>query len=126
MDARYRVVFALAAGIALGALGGRSLDAQRPPAGYFFGEVLDVANQADFRSYSTQAAATIAKYGGKYLVRGGKAETLEGEPPRRTIVVVFDSVEAARKWYTSPEYSAIKPIRQRSASARAFIVEGVE
>jgi uncharacterized protein (DUF1330 family) len=99
-------------------------DPSLAPAGYFIGEVLDVTNQADFSTYAAGATETVAKYGGRYLVRGGKTETLEGEPPGRIIVLAFDSVEAVREWYTSPEYSAIKPIRQRSSSGRAFIVEG--
>lgn len=124
MDKRF-IVLALLAGIVLGAIGTRSLNAQRPPAGYFIGEILDVTSPADLSTYSAAAPETVAKGGGRYLVRGGKAEGLEGEPPRRIIVLAFDSVEAAREWYTSAEYSAIKPIRQRSSSGRAFIVEGV-
>ena len=116
---------ALVAGIALGAIGSRSLHAQRPPVGYFIGEIQDVTNPTDMSTYTAAAPETVAKGGGRYLVRGGKAEGLEGEPPGRTIVLAFDSVEAARKWYASSEYSAIKPIRQRSSTGRAFIVEGV-
>ncbi len=124
MEKRY-IMLALVAGIALGAFGGQSINAQRPPAGYFIGEVLDVTNQADFSTYAASTAETVAKGGGRYLVRGGKTETLEGDPPHRIVVLAFDSVEAVRKWYTSPEYSAIKPIRLSSSSGRAFIVEGV-
>jgi uncharacterized protein (DUF1330 family) len=103
----------------------RPLNAQRPPAGYFIGEVLEVTNQAEFDTYATAAPATVAKGGGQYLVRGGKSEALEGEPPRRIVVVAFDSLDAARHWYTSPEYTAIKPIREGSSRGRLFIVEGV-
>lgn len=120
-----RLVLALVLGIALGAMGGQSLDAQRPPAGYFIGEILEVTNPADFNTYAAGTAETITKYGGRYLVRGGKTETLEGEPPRRIIVLAFDSMEAVKNWYNSPEYSAIRPIRLRSSRGRAFTVEGV-
>jgi uncharacterized protein (DUF1330 family) len=125
MKTRYVVALAVLAGIALGAFASRALMAQKPPTGYYIAEVFDVTNQDDFNTYAAGVPATIAKYGGKYIVRGGKTESLEGEPPKRIIVMTFDSAEAARKWYESPEYSAIKPIRQRSAKARGFIVEGV-
>ena len=82
-------------------------------------------NQDNFKTYAAGVPATIAKYGGRSLVRGGKTQPLEGEPPKTIVVLAFDSAEAARKWYDSPEYSAIKPIRLRSAKARGFIVEGV-
>jgi uncharacterized protein (DUF1330 family) len=125
MKTRYVIALALVAGAMLGALGARTLMAQKPPTGYYIAEVFDVTNQDDFNTYAAGVPATIAKYGGRYLVRGGKTQSLEGEPPKRIIVMTFDSAEAARKWYDSPEYSAIKPIRQRSAKARGFIVEGV-
>ena len=125
MKTRYVIALALVAGTALGAFGARALLAQKPPTGYYIAEVFDVTNQDGFNTYAAGVPATIAKYGGRYLVRGGKTQSLEGEPPTRIIVTAFDSAEAARKWYDSPEYSAIKPIRQRSAKARGFIVEGV-
>jgi len=125
MRTRYVITMALVVGAAFGALGARVLMAQKPPTGYYIAEVFDVTNQVDFNTYVAGVPATIAKYGGRYLVRGGKTQSLEGEPPNRIAVVTFDSAEAARKWYDSPEYSAIKPIRQRSAKARGFIVEGV-
>ena len=125
MKTRYLIALALVAGTALGAFGSRALMAQKPPTGYYFAEVFDVTNQDDFNTYAAGVPATIAKYGGRYLVRGGKTQSLEGEPPKRIVVVTFDSAEAARKWYDSPEYSAIKPIRLRSAKARGFIVEGI-
>src|SRR5215813_12612897 len=114
IKARYGIGLALLTGVVIGALGGRMLMAQTPPTGYYIAEVFDVTNQDDFNTYAAGVPATIAKYGGRYLVRGGKTESLEGEPPKRIIVMTFESAEAARRWYNSPEYSAIKPIRQRS------------
>jgi uncharacterized protein (DUF1330 family) len=125
MKTRYVIALAVVAGAVLGAFGARTLMAQKPPTGYYIAEVFDVTNQDEFNTYAAGVPATIAKYGGRYLVRGGKTQSLEGEPPKRIIVMTFESAEAARKWYDSPEYSAIKPIRQRSAKARGFIVEGV-
>jgi len=125
MKTRYVIALAVVAGALLGAFGTRTLMAQKPPIGFYIAEVFEVTNQDDFKTYAAAVPATIAKYGGRSLVRGGKTLSLEGEPPKSIVVLTFDSAEAARKWYDSPEYSAIKPIRLRSAKARGFIVEGV-
>ncbi len=67
----------------------------------------------------------MASHGGRYVVRGGDVQALEGEPPKGYIVVIgFDSVKKAREWYDSPEYSAIRSIRQGATKSRIFIVEG--
>jgi uncharacterized protein (DUF1330 family) len=59
-------------------------------------------------------------------VRGGKTETLEGTwSPKRLVVLEFDSVEQARKWWGSPEYAGPKAMRQRSAKTEMIVVEGV-
>ena len=56
----------------------------------------------------------------------GRDKALEGDAPKsRVVIIAFDSVEKAREWYDSPAYAAIRPIRQRAAKARIFIVEGV-
>ena len=65
------------------------------------------------------------EHGGHYLVRGGKTLALEGEPPKRIIVTAFQSTADAQRWYASPEYPALRAIRQRAATARGFLVEGV-
>jgi uncharacterized protein (DUF1330 family) len=59
------------------------------------------------------------------VVRSDKTQSLEGEPPNGIVVIAFDSVEKAREWYDSPAYAAIRPIRQRAAKSRIFIVEGL-
>jgi len=124
MNKIYTAVAAVA-GIALGSLGTQMLKAQKSPTGYFIAEVSEVTNQEQFNTYAAGVPKTIEKYGGHYLVRGGKTESLEGAEPKRIVVIAFDSVGAAEKWYNSPEYSAIRPIRQHSAKSRGFIVEGV-
>jgi len=121
---KYGVAVALLAGIAVGSLGTQMLKAQKSPPAYFIAEV-DVNNPDEFKTYAAGVPATMAKYGGHYLVRGGKAEAVEGDAPKRIIVSEFKSLADAKKWYDSPEYSAIRPIRQRSAKSRLIVVEGV-
>jgi uncharacterized protein (DUF1330 family) len=125
MKTTYSDVVALVVGIALGSLGTRAVTAQPSPPGFFIADV-DVTSPDEFNKYAAGVPATIEKYGGHYVVRGGKTESLEGTPPSRIVVTAFKSAADAKKWYTSPEYSALRPIRERSARSRAFIVEGVQ
>lgn len=116
---------AMLTGGALGAAGVSVLNAQNSPAAYYIAEVFEVTDQATFQDYAKQVPPIVAKYGGKYIARGGKTQANEGEPPARIIVTAFKSMADAQSWYASPEYSAIKPLRQKSARSRNFIVEGV-
>ncbi len=91
---------------------------------YFVAEV-DVTNPAGYEPYRPLAAASIAQYGGRFLVRGGKADLIEGGPePKRIVIIEFADAAAARRWYNSPEYQRALPIRQANSQARAFIIEG--
>ena len=125
MKRNYGLAVAVIAGIVFGALASQLLRAQNPPMGYYMAEVFEVSNPDQFKIYAAGVPATVEKYGGRFLVRGGKTESLEGEPPKRIVVIAFNSAADAKKWYTSPEYSAIRPIRQGSAKSRGFIAEGV-
>ena len=87
---------------------------------------VQVHDQDAYAEYKAGVPATLAKYDGKFLVRGGKVETLEGGwLPERFVLLEFPSVERAKEWWASPEYSAIKDIRYRNADSRMFVVEGV-
>ena|SRR5947199_10706102 len=92
---------------------------------YVISEV-DVRGAAAFEAYRTIAAKTIAQYGGRYLVRGGAAESVEGGPPPKTLIVVeFPSMERLREWYASPEYAEALKVRQTALDRRLIFVEGV-
>lgn len=96
-----------------------------PPKGYVFAE-MDVQDAEAFKAYAAQTPPILAKYGGIYLVRGGKTVTLEGAPPAsRVVVIEFPSVAAARGFEESPEYTQIVSIRHKAATSRSFIAEGV-
>lgn len=92
---------------------------------YCIAEV-DVTDPQGFAEYSAGVPATIAQYGGRYLARGGRVQSVEGDwEPKRLVIVEFASAEQALAWYNSPEYSAIRPIRERTATTRFIIVEGM-
>jgi uncharacterized protein (DUF1330 family) len=94
-------------------------------AGYVIA-IVEVTNAEGYRRYSEQVPATIAKYGGHYLVRGGKTEVREGEwPGPRTVIIEFPSLARALEWYESREYKPLRPIRQANSRARIAFFEGV-
>jgi uncharacterized protein (DUF1330 family) len=93
-------------------------------AGYVIADV-EVHDPAGYEEYRSQTLATVQKYDGEFLVRGGQVEVVEGEwAPTRLIIIKFPSTERAREWADGPEYSAIKGIRQRTAKSNVIIIEG--
>jgi uncharacterized protein (DUF1330 family) len=89
------------------------------------GEV-EITDPAGLEKYGEKLAETLAPFNHHFVVRSSKIQVLEGDVPKsRIVVIAFDSVEKARAWYDSPAYAAIRPIRQRAAKSRIFIVEGL-
>jgi uncharacterized protein (DUF1330 family) len=79
-----------------------------------------------FGEYAKGVPATIAAYGGKYLVRGGAMEPKEGGwTPKRVVVLEFPAMEQARKWYHSAEYKPLLEMRLKAASSKLILVDGV-
>jgi uncharacterized protein (DUF1330 family) len=87
---------------------------------------VNVHDAAAFEEYRRQVPATIAKHGGRYLVRGGRVERLEGTwSPARLVVLEFPSMEQARRWYDSEDYRGPKALRLTCAMSDVLFVEGV-
>ncbi|MSQ27144.1 MAG: DUF1330 domain-containing protein [Dehalococcoidia bacterium] len=87
---------------------------------------IDITDPALYAEYVKLAPATVEQYGGRYVVRGGKCETTEGEwSPQRVVVLSFDTVEQAKRWWDSPEYRPAREMRHRAATSKMMIVEGV-
>ena len=94
-------------------------------AAYFVVE-LEIADMEAMAPYREAVPATLAQYGGRFLVRGGATELIEGGPePKRVVILEFPDATALKRWYNSPEYQKILPNRLAHSTARAFIVEGV-
>ena len=92
---------------------------------YFVVE-LDVRDAEAMADYRAAVPATLAKYGGRFLARGGATELVEGGPePKRMVIIEFADAAAIKRWYHSPEYQKILPGRLNNSSARAFCVDGV-
>ena len=95
-------------------------------AAYVISEIGHVRDSAGFERYRSIAAKTIAAYGGRYLVRGGAADLVEGgPPPKNTIVVEFPTMERLREWYASPEYAQALKMREAAFDRRLIFIEGV-
>jgi uncharacterized protein (DUF1330 family) len=84
-----------------------------------------IKDAATYDEYKKQVAPIIARYGGRFLVRGGKLEVLEGTwRPERLVVIEFPSMEALKSWYASPEYAPVLAMRQPAADDHLVAVEG--
>ena len=94
-------------------------------AAYVIAEV-NITNPEGYKAYAAVVPATIEKYGGRFLARGGKAHPLEGDWPEcRRVIIEFPSVEAARKWWDSPEYEEPMALRRANSKGRLLLIEGV-
>ncbi len=95
-------------------------------AAYVIAEV-EVTDPAGYKPYTELVPSTIALYGGRFLVRGGTAEVLEGDwPPLRRVIIEFPSMEAARAWWDSPEYAKPKSMRRAASRGRLVLLEGFD
>src|SRR5207247_8320214 len=87
---------------------------------------IDITDPIGYEEYKKQAAATVHKYGGKYIVRSGKTEVLEGDwNPKRIVVLQFESMERAKEWLNCEEYREPRKMRHRTAKTNMILVEGV-
>ncbi len=87
---------------------------------------LAVHDEAGFANYRDRVTPVIAAHGGRYIVRGGALETLEGDsPPGRLVIVEFPSMEAARGFYHSADYAPVLQLRLASAASDVLLVEGL-
>ena len=93
-------------------------------AAYFIVDV-EVTDPVGFEEYRKLVPATVAQYGGRFLVRGGAVEQLEGDwQPGRVVVLEFPSLEQAKRWYDSEEYRDPKALRFKTSRANMILVEG--
>jgi uncharacterized protein (DUF1330 family) len=84
-----------------------------------------ITDPAGYEPYRPLAAASIARFGGRFLARGGQAVLLEGAPaPQRIVVIEFPDAAAAQRWYDSAEYQAALKIRQANSEGRLILLEG--
>jgi uncharacterized protein (DUF1330 family) len=79
-----------------------------------------------YENYKQMVPPSIEKYGGRFLVRGGKTHTLEGDwSPKRFVMLEFPSVDQAKAWWASPEYAEAKALRQATSNSMLIVAEGI-
>jgi uncharacterized protein (DUF1330 family) len=87
---------------------------------------INVTDPVRYEDYKSLAAPTVELYGGKYIARGGKTETLEGDwSPTRLVILQFDNAEQAKSWLNSTEYSEARALRHQTATSNMVLIEGV-
>jgi uncharacterized protein (DUF1330 family) len=86
---------------------------------------VEVEDPVRYEDYKKMVPPSLEPFGGRFLVRGGRVETLEGEwAPKRLVIVEFPSVEKAKAWWSSSEYAEAKALRQATAKTQMIVVEG--
>jgi uncharacterized protein (DUF1330 family) len=96
-------------------------------AAYVISEISEILEPMLLEEYRSLAQATIEQYGGRYIVRGGAIEAVEGaSAPPRIVIVEFPTMKRARDWYHSPEYAEALTVRQKALNRRLLFVEGVQ
>lgn len=86
---------------------------------------IEVTDPENYQEYIKLAPPTIELYGGKYVARGGRTEALEGEwVPNRLVILQFESIEQAKAWLNSPEYSPARAMRHKYARSNMVVIEG--
>ena len=87
---------------------------------------VDVKDPARYEDYKKMVPPSLEKFGGRFIVRGGRTHTLEGDwAPKRFVMVEFPSVEQAKAWWDSPEYRAARDLRWATAESQLIIAEGI-
>jgi uncharacterized protein (DUF1330 family) len=86
---------------------------------------IEIVDPIGYEEYKNQASTTVYKYGGKYLVRGGKTEVLEGDwDPKRIVILEFPTTERAKEWLNCEEYREPRKLRHKTAKTKMIVVEG--
>ncbi len=125
MKALYHWSLAVLAGAALGAVAVHGLRAQAKPPVYVVAEI-EVTDPATYQTYVDRNGALVQSFGGRFLARGGKTETIAGPVPRgRVAIYTFDSMEKMQAWRDSAPYKELIAIRDQSSTFRSFAVEGL-
>jgi len=123
MGRQQGIIAALLAGFALGALAVGDLRAQPKPPAYTIAEI-EVTDQASYQEYMKGTSVQVPAAGGRFIVRGGRTFVVNGAPPRRIVVIQWESFEKAQAFFDSDAYKQLIPIRDKSSNFRAFVIEG--
>jgi uncharacterized protein (DUF1330 family) len=127
MNRHVTLGLAMLASALFGAFAVNGLNAQSKSPGAY--AVVDIGEMTDANLFREQllpkvTPATVAVFGGQYLVRSENAIAIDGTPPKRFVVIAFDSMDKAKAWSTSPGQKEVDAIRMKATKSRQFLVEG--
>ena len=127
MRTHYAVTLSLLAGIAVGATAVQKLNAQAKPKGYAVVEI-DVSNEDPYmKEYAPTAGKALTDAGGKYLARGGKVVGIDGDAPKKRVVILeFENLDKAQAAFASAPYRENRKIGDKYAKFRIFAIEGMQ
>jgi uncharacterized protein (DUF1330 family) len=121
------VASAMLAGFGLGAVTVQGLHAQAKPSTYVVIDITQMTDPEGFKAVPASPAASparLAALGGRYLIRSEDVTTLEGTPPKRFVLLAFDTKEKAQGWYNAPDIKEINAIREKTTKSNVFMVDG--
>jgi uncharacterized protein (DUF1330 family) len=125
MRAYIPVTLALLAGIGIGAVAVTGLNAQgKGPGAYAIVDISEISDPATFKTLLPIAGKANDQFGGKFIVRTENIAALDGTPPKRFVVIAFDSMDKAKAWDKSSLQGEVNTIRKKSTKSRTFLVDG--
>jgi uncharacterized protein (DUF1330 family) len=122
MKTKHNMGLALLVGIALGGVAIQRLHAQAKPPTYV---VIDITAMTDPEGFKAVPASPGAALGGRYIIRTETITAIDGTPPKRFVVLAFDTKEKAQGWVDAPDVKETNAMRSKTTNSRAFIVEGL-
>lgn len=127
MRSNHKLVLTLLGGIALGGVAIQGLHAQARPPTFVVIDITGVTDAEGSKAIPASPGASpalLATLGGRYLIRSETMTAIDGTPPKRFVVIAFDSREKAQGWVEAPDVKATNALRTKTTNSRAFIVEG--
>jgi uncharacterized protein (DUF1330 family) len=125
MKSYFGLGLAMLAGAAFGALAVSALHAQGKPGAYAVIDISEINDPETFKTLLPKAPAAASAFGGQFIIRTENITALDGTPPKRLIVLGFESVDKAKAWDASAAQKEVDGIRIKSTKSRSFIVEGM-
>ena len=123
MKTRHLTLLSLLAGAAIGALSVGGLYAQtKSPGAYVIVDISQVTNPDGFKQLFPKAPPAVAAFDGHFLTRTEKITALDGTPPKRFVIIGFESVDKAKAWDASAAQKEVNDIRMKNTNSRSFIV----
>lgn len=121
MNTSAKLAITTAVGVLIGAAGIDGINAQPKPPAYLIVE-FEITDPAGWKEYVDGARANPS---GEFIVRAAKGTKLSGQPPKTITIVKFATIEDALAFDSSPQYAALKPLRDKSSNWRSYVVEGL-